>query len=304
MFVKGATNQITRGLLLLAVIGAFPLLAQHTSVPAEAKVGEATPPLLAFDVVSVKEFIRKDNSLYTGWRWDPAGLTAMNQSLRRLICLAWGASDYQVSGGPDWMDTAYFQIQAKMDDATAEKMKLLTYDQRLAMQKRMLQAVLADRFKLTVRNETKPFPGYALVVAKGGSKLHEAAPDDSHADRPATPTASSGRGFTGMTSGGGIYVFTGSAISLDALAGRVGAIVNGKVRNETGLKGVYDVKLRFTQDNGPSGIPGASGSASVPLSSEPSIFIALQEQLGLKLEPRKEADDALIVEHVEKPTEN
>ena len=93
----------------------------------------------------------------------------------------------------------------------------------------------------------------------------------------------------------GAFVLTAQASSLDALAGQVGGMVNGKVRNETGLKGVYDFKLRFAQDNGPAGNSD---------SSAPSIFVALQEQLGLKLETRKDPDEALIVEHVEKPSEN
>ena len=300
--MKGARSQITRGLLLLALFGAFPLLAQQTSPLAEAKAVEATPPLLEFDVVSVKEFIRNGNVFSMWSHWNPSGLTAMHQTLRGLICIAWGASDYQVSGGPSWMDNAYFQIQAKMDDATAAKMKLLSFDQKQAMRKRMLQAVLADRFNLTLRHETRPFPGYALVVAKGGPKLHEASTGESSGPgAKSSDVAPKSRGGMAMNWENGGLVLTTEGYSIDSLSTQLTGMVHGKVRNETGLKGVYDIKLRFAEERGLSADPGSSANAPDAL---PNLFDALQEQLGLKLEPRKEADDALIVEHVEKPTEN
>ena len=255
----------------------------------------AAAPVLEYDVVSVKEYKFEGGSFSSNTSWLPNGLSAMNIQLYVLIEMAYGVNSYQLSGGPDWAKRSYFQLQARMDDATVEALKKLPTEEAEAMRRQMLQAALADRFKLTVRRETRSFPAYAMVIAKGGPKLHEAPPEDPHADTTATATASSSRGNMWGNWDNGANVFMGNAISLDALAGAMGGWVNAKVRNETGLKGVYDFKIRFAQDNGPSGNSDAS---------TPTIFVALQEQLGLKLESRKEPDDALIIEHAEKPSEN
>lgn len=303
MFVKDTGNKIARCLLMLAAMGAPSLLAQQSSVPVQAKAPDAAPPL-QFDVVSVKEYVNKGESLFTSWRWDQSGLTAMNQTLTSLICLAYGVNFYQVSAGPDWMNTAYFQVQAKMDDATSAKLQQLVPEQREAMRKRMLQAVLADRFKLDVRIESKPFPGYRLVIAKGGSKLHEAAPDDTYANgAKGIDGAPLGRGLMMVNWENGGFVLRGQALSLEAFKGQLMGQVHAQVKDETGLKGVYDITLRFGQDRGLSADVDSTKDTSVP-NALPSLFDALQEQLGLKLESRKEPDEAVIVEHVEKPTEN
>jgi len=306
---KDGLIEMARNLRIQCVVVSFLLAAAGSSAqqptnPAQAPQAAPAVSMLEYDVVSVKEFKASGNDLGSSWGWDPGGLTAMNLSLRSLICLAWGINSYQLSGGPGWLDTALFQIQAKTDEATAEKLKQLTPDQGRAMQKRMLQAILTDRFKLTLRHETRPLPGYALVVAKGGSRLHEVAAtdDDSNAvkGRDGTPLS---RGSWTMNSENGSVVHTGHAVAIEMLITQLAATVNRKVNDETGLKGVYDFKLRFAQDRGLSADPGFSGNASGP-DAVPTLFDALQEQLGLKLEPRKVADDALIVEHVEMPTEN
>jgi uncharacterized protein (TIGR03435 family) len=285
---------------LLTALGAaamaLPSLnAQQQTSADQPTQAETTAPALEYDVVSVKEYKFEGGSFSSNTSWLPNGLSAMNIQLYVLINMAYGVDFYRISGGPDWAKRSYFQVQARMDDATVEALKKLPQEEAEAMRRRMLQAVLADRFKLTVRRETRLYPAYALVLAKGGSRLHEAAPEDPHADTTATATSHSSRGNMWGNSENGVDVLTGNAISLDALAGAVGGWVNAKVRNETGLKGVYDLKLRFALDNGPSGIPDASA---------PTIFVALQEQLGLKLESRKEPDEALIIEHAEKPSEN
>jgi uncharacterized protein (TIGR03435 family) len=283
--------------LLLTALGAaamasFPLHAQEAANAAKPDQAKAA---LEFDVVSIKEYKFEGGSFSSNTSWLPNGLSAMNIQLHALICMAYGVNSYQLSGGPDWAKRSYFQLQARMDDATVEALKKLPPDKAEAMRRRMLQAVLADRFKLTVRHETRLYPAYALVLSKGGTKLHEAPPEDPNPEASATPTSHGSRGSLWGNSDNGVDVLTGNAISLDALAGAVGGWVNAKVKNETGLKGVYDIKLRFAQDNGPSGSSDASA---------PTIFTALQEQLGLKLESRKEPDEALIVEHAEKPSEN
>jgi uncharacterized protein (TIGR03435 family) len=286
---------------MVPVAGSFA--QQPTDAPKPPQAAAAAPAL-EYDVVSIKEYKYNGGPLHTTMRWDENGVTAINVSLDGLICMAYGVSSYQVSGGPDWVKSSFFQVQARMDDAAAEALKKLPIKEAEAARRSMFQAVLADRFKLKVRRETRTFSAYALVVAKGGPSLKEAAPADLKTDPVATPTAFSGRGSTNTTFEDGAFVLNANAIPLDTLVGQLFGWVNSKVTNETGLKGVYDFKLRFAQDNGPSGALDGSGSASVPLSSAPSIFTALQEQLGLKLEVKKELGEALIMEHAEKPSEN
>jgi uncharacterized protein (TIGR03435 family) len=270
--------------------GAFAQQPVDVTKPPEAA---AAAPIPAFDVVSVKEYKWGGGSYFATMRWDDNGVTAMNVNLSSLICMAYGVDYYKVSGVPEWAALSLYQLQARMDDSTVEALKKLPKKDADDLRERMLQAVLADRFKLKVRRETRLLPNYALVVAKGGSKLKEAAPEDPHTDK--APNTLGSRGNLGMRSEDGALVIYGQAISLDALAGQVGGTVNAKVMNESGLKGVYDIKLRFAPDTGP---------AETSEVSAPSIFVALQEQLGLKLESRKEPEEALIVEHAEKPSEN
>jgi len=286
--------------LLLVLLPAVGSLAQQPTDAPKPPDAAASAPALEFDVVSIKEFKWEGGAFTGSSRWDPNGITAMNVGINLLICMAYNVRPYQVSGIPDWAALTFYQLQARMDDATLDALKKLPKKEAEAVRGRMLQAVLADRFKLKVRHETRQFPAYALVVAKGGPSLHEAAPADPHTDTTATPTIPGGRGSLGMTFEDGALVSTGQAVSLDALASQVGAMVKANVKNETGLKGVYDIKLRFTPDNGFSGFPGASGAPN----AAPTIFTALQEQLGLKLESTKESGDAVIVEHVEKPSQN
>lgn len=300
MILHTGFGQCIGRVLLLSALGAVGmasslLFSQQPTDAVKPPQAAAAAPVLEYDVVSVKEYKFEGGAFSSSTTTTPNGITAMNVPLYQLINMAYGVDFYRISGGPDWAKSSYFQVQTRMDDSAVEALKKLPPEEADAVRRHMLQAVLADRFKLTVRRETREFPGYSLVVAKGGPRLHEAPPEEPHTDTAATPTESGSRGNMWMNWDDGAFVVTGQAISLDALAGQVGGMVNGKVRNETGLKGVYDIKLRFAQDNGPS------GSSDV---SAPTIFVALQEQLGLKLESRKEPDEALIVEHAEKPSEN
>ena len=139
----------------------------------------------------------------------------------------------------------------------------------------MLRALLADRFHLQVRHELKQLPVYEFVVAKGGAKLKE-----SPASAPIGYSMSSGR-----INGHGIEI-ANLAHSLAGVAGRL-------IIDKTGLTGKYDIDLNWSGED-------SSGTTD----SGPSIFAALQEQLGLKLEPAKAAVDTIVVEHIEKPSEN
>jgi uncharacterized protein (TIGR03435 family) len=188
----------------------------------------------------------------------------------------------QIAGWPAWSTSAQYDIEAKMDDDTAAALQKLSEKQQATRRQLMLRSLLADRFNLKVQYEIKTLPIYELVVAKGGSKLKE-----SHASE---------------TNTNGIGRLTAQAMPMADLALILTIQVNRIVVDKTGLTGQYDFALRWTPD--PGGEP-PDGSGSLPEGdSGPSIFTALQEQLGLRLESTKAPVQVLVIDHIERPTEN
>jgi len=179
----------------------------------------------------------------------------------------------------------------------------------------MLRALLEDRFKLKIRRETKETPVYALTAAKNGFKLQPLKEgscipiDFNHLPQPPEPgqprpnycgsmsIRSSPQGATMDARGWGLHDFSA----------RLSTMVDRKVIDKTGIAGLFDFHLEYTRDE-TSGFPGRggdAGGAAAPAAPEgPSIFIALQEQLGLKLTPDKAPVESLVIDHVEKPSEN
>jgi uncharacterized protein (TIGR03435 family) len=176
----------------------------------------------------------------------------------------------------------------------------------------MLQALLADRLKLTVQRDAKDLPVYFLVIGKNGPKLQEAKPDESASSTPNAPSASGGGARTfSKSAGGGMQSFSATGAPISNLVRMLSAMVGRPVLDRTGLTAKYDYKLEFSmeQTQGPlfSGGDGSgkgSDSAPPPESSGPSLFTALQEELGLKLESGKGPVAIIIIEHVERPSEN
>ncbi len=179
-------------------------------------------------------------------------------------------------GLPSWGDSAQFDIEAKIDDDSVAARKDLSPQDREQLNKRMLQALLADRFKLRVHYETRIGSFYQLVIAKSGPKVKQ------------WPTGQEPRGTSwgrnGITIQGG---------GVDDLVMCLSDELGRKVVDKTGLTGHYDIDLKWTPDDQP-GRPDAG----------PTLFTALEEQLGLKLDAAKGPLDTLVVDHVDKPSEN
>jgi uncharacterized protein (TIGR03435 family) len=195
-----------------------------------------------------------------------AGITADNVSLKQLIERAYGVVDYSLSG-PAWLGDDKFDIAGKQAAGTPKGQMLP-----------MLQALLAERFGLVVHREPKSLPGYVLIPGKKPPTLH-AKPAD------AGTKTNVGRGTV-----------KGTNLSMADLAGLLSRQLDQPVQDQTGLPGVFDVNLEWTPDQ------AQADPASDRLSS---IFTAVQEQLGLKLQPQKVPVDVLVVDHVERvPTEN
>lgn len=241
-------------------------------------------PRPAFEVASIKPTPSARRGLDFGsyYRTLPGGrFSAENVSLGMLIMKAYGVDSKQIVGGDSLRFSGEtYDIEAKADDhdprfEAAEAAGPAAHE---ALRNSMLQTLLADRFKLAVRRETKEASGYALVVAKGGLKLKE-------------PTeVRSGDGSISVTGRGQLK---GQKAPLSMLATQLTRLLGRSVVDETGLEGEFDFNLEWTPEDTPA-----------DLAQAPSLFTALQEQLGLRLEARKEQTEMLVVDHVEKPDAN
>jgi uncharacterized protein (TIGR03435 family) len=262
---------------ILLVAGCIALLASAALAQQAAPAPTTTKPL-TFEVATIKPTATTDF-----WRLlpTPDGYTATNVSLFKLIGEAYGIVDPKlISGGPHWIDRDKFDLEAKFDAASVPGAQNLTHTQRAAM----LQPLLADRFHLKLHHETKYLPVFNLVLAKGDPKLQPTpgAPDDM-----ISSTCQYTRG-------------PGSAqaarCSMNNLVDALRDITGRTVIDKTSLTGLFNYTLRWTPDNAPA--PAASDTPA------PDIFTAIQEQLGLKLEPSTAPLDVLVIDSAEKPTPN
>ena len=286
-----APLRLTGKLLLAAVavsVVAAPILFGLLSGPQLNAQSEQPAPALTYEVVSIKPV--KTSRQQGGMRSTPDGLMLMSVALSTVIAGAYGVRMDRISGVPAWLRSDPYDLQAKMDDATlAAFQKLPEKEQRLE-RFRMLQPVLEDRLKLKVHRETKIVRTYDLVIAKGGFKLKEADPNNTYENGIKVPEGAPRAGMMQLQSG----KLRAQTITIARFAGQLGLLVDGPVADKTGLTGNYDFTLEWA--------PTTGSAASED--SGPSIFTAVQEQLGLKLEPTKGPVDALVIDHVEKPTEN
>jgi uncharacterized protein (TIGR03435 family) len=241
----------------------------------------------------------------------PSRIRFTDVPLRVPIMRAYDVQSFQVSG-PSWMESQRFDIVAKVPEgATKEDAQII------------LQNLLADRFKLKLHKGSKEVSIYELVVAKGGIKIKEAAQTAAASAEGAgelPPRSKDGflrtpHGQLGIQAmGNGRMRMQGDAVTIARLTDIIGMALGRPVVDKTGLTGAYDVTLDFSPEGmgpGPKGpAPGEGGGnpAEAPRDSNdsgPTIFTALQEQLGLNLESRKGPVDLLVVESVEKvPTKN
>ena len=265
-------------------------------------------PLPSFEVASIKPNKSGGPGMHLSIMANR--FTAVNVTPRTLIEFAYDIkSDDQLTGAPSWINSEKYDVDAKVDDATAEKLKSLSRDESGDQIKLMMQALLAERFNLKVGHDTKDLPVFALVVAKGGPKLTPSKlPPLPPGTTPPPPGPQNFRGIR-MT-GQGQIEGAGAAMSFLAYVLSRQAEVGHVVLDETGLKGTYDWTLKWTPEPGldgpPAGPPGTPGGAASPPpdATGPSLFTALQEQLGLKLESRKAPAEVLVIDQIDQPTEN
>lgn len=267
--------------------GKKPLcLAFAVALAATPAWGQASAPAsqgprakkAAFDVVSVRSAKSACSLFMTG----PAHgrYTGRCVTLWALIYNTYKVRSFQdyPPGLPSWADKDKFDIEAKADDDTTAAMEKLSMPEQANLGREMLESLLADRFRLGVHYESKVQPIYELVLAKGGFKLKPLPADQK-------PGGMSGRPGEMILHGKSIADLA-HWLSISNPAGRT-------VVDKTGVTGNYDIDLKWTPDD-QQGTPDAG----------PTLFTAIEEQLGLKLEPAKGPVDTLVIDHVEKPSEN
>src|SRR6185312_8508496 len=268
-----AAGMVAAAALLIAVHG-----SAQTTVPASK--------LPAFDVASIKPSA-PDTPLKVDFA---AGgrLTISHATLRFLIKIAYDVSDQQIIDGPGWMNSRRYDLEGKPRTPYGGDPAKMTPDQILVFHgpaRLRLQRLLADRFHLELKQESQPMPIFALIPGKSGSKL-----------KPSSTTGDAEMTFNHS-------ILQAKRVDMATLARFLSEGQTGRpVIDETGIAGKFDFRLEWTPD--PSLDPLQAASQTPPGDAGISVFNALQQKLGLKLEPRTSPADALVVKRAELPTAN
>jgi len=249
-------------------------------------------PTLTFDVATIRPAQPPDATFHVSVSSPPhsSRFEVTNLPIKTLLQIAYGF-DAPVVGAPDWVANTFYTIQARSDEAADARLARLT-DNEVRLEKRnAIRAMLAERFGLKTHLETRNTSIYNLVVVKGGVKMQVVPPPPplDNGEAPPVPRPADVRAH-GSQHG---LEFVGSNASIRAIAGALSSMVEAPVIDQTGLTGTYNYTLQFGRD----------WSDHDP-DSWPSIFTAVQEQLGLKLETAHESVPNLVVDHITKPTEN
>jgi bla regulator protein BlaR1 len=286
-------------------MAAIPLLAfgVAVSMPAHAQILHSSSPLPSFEVVSIRPYNMTPPPppppplLGVGTSPRPSLPTKlapqeregaqstdrvrMTLTVQQLIASAYNlpfGMEGHVEGGPDWVrqESNRYEIQAKIDDSLFAEIQKMPPSQQRDQVQLMEQALLADRFQLKMHFQTRPMPAFALVIAKGGSKL--------------TPSKDGETPRIAMQDN----TMTATAIKLDQWV--LAPFLGGRtIVNQTGLTGSYDISLRWSEL--------ATGNPDF-VSDAPDLFTAMQQQLGLKLIPTKAPVEFIVIDHIERPTPN
>jgi len=231
----------------------------------------------SFDVVSVHQ--NTSGTTQTNINYTPGGVTFTNLQLRAIIQFAYGINQpARLAGVPDWVNSERFDIVAHGAVATVEVRRL------------MLQTLLADRFKLAAHTERRSLPSYTLVLARSDGKLGPAL-------KPSTADCVAQRCGARPGAPGDVNL---TGVQMGAFASMLSITQGRSVVDGTGLTGVYDIHLTFAPDT----TVGPRAGATTAPDDRPSIFTALQEQLGLQLQPDHRPEDVLVIDRVLRPEEN
>jgi uncharacterized protein (TIGR03435 family) len=249
----------------------------------------------SFEVATIKP--SQSNGGLTNYGIAEGRFSAENATVAELIKLAYNVtSDDQLEKGPDWTNSDRFDIVAKTVDEDGIALQKLAPTERFDQYRLMVQSLLADRFKLKVSRREKELPVYAMVAAGSGPKLTATAAGTQHMP---------------WLWGGSKGELHAASVSMDFFAGWLSgrADVGGRVVvDKTGLSGMYDFTLKWTPMGTAAGESAESNGSAAGRpdldATGPSLVTALEEQLGLKLEPQKAPVEVLVIDDVERPSAN
>jgi uncharacterized protein (TIGR03435 family) len=247
---------------LLTRLTLVAALALSQSKPAPAQLSQQ------FETAVIRPTLAAANAGTSFNLFEGGRLRIVNEPVKLLIRIAFQIQNAQIAGGPDWLESAHYDIEAKT--GFPEKIK----PDRL---RPLMQSLLAECFNLKFHRETRELTVYALVAAKDGPKLKSPAEGESAS--------------MNTTGGPKASHVTATATSMESLAGYIGNRLGRIVLDKTGLSGSFDFKLDWSPDEAPD-------------SSSPSLVTALREQLGLRLESQKSPVEILVVDSIDKPSEN
>ena len=280
----------------MAFMTPLATLSQAGPPPPVQTAAQTPPPVIPpFEITSVKPTRVADgrwrlSDTHEGWSGMDVGLLILVQTAYDIF------EPDRIEGWPKWEGSEKFDVEGKVAETDVATLRNLDYDQR----RLMLQNLLAERFKLAVHFEERMRPIYALVVAKNGPKFQETKPEELPAgmEKGISQVTRARRGQ-----------LTAVSFTMDALARFLTPEIDRYVTDETGLTGRYDIELDWAPDDintmqTSADHAGAQAPLLPPAPSGPSIFTAVQEQLGLKLEPKNGSVPVLVIDHIEEPSPN
>jgi uncharacterized protein (TIGR03435 family) len=255
--------------------------------PLESRA-QSKPEAQTFEVASVKP--ASPDARGVVMQFTPGGgVRVVNASLKQIILLAYDVEKFQISGGPQWLDTERFDVLGKAPGSSVSEDQREPPPAQQLLSRQRLQSLLADRFRLAIHRETREASVLALVVSKGGSKLRQ-----------------SEQGFDGISGRPGQWI--GEKVPIPVLAKNLSGMLGRPVLDQTGLTGTYAFKLEWTPDSGGSGVlsteKAETAGVSAPDPGGPSLFSAIQDQLGLKLESQKGPASIIVIDQVARPSGN
>jgi uncharacterized protein (TIGR03435 family) len=255
------------GIGLLFIGATAALLAQQ-------RLQEPGSETASFEVASVKPNTSRISNALPLSRAN-GSYSASNVALKSVIANAYEVQIFQVEGGPDWLTSERFDIIARGRDGTPDRLRPA-----------MLRTLLAERFKLAAHFDTREQQVYALVLARADGRLGPQL-------KAAAPVPGQTSGFPGVSAANGSVRINGSRVSMDLFAIMLtSSVFSQRVINRTGLSGDFELELRFTTDSSPT--------AAAP--EFPSVFTAVQEQLGLKLQSERGPVPVLMIDNIQRPT--
>ncbi len=281
-------------------------------IPLYGQIIHATGPLPSFEVATVKPAPERPHSV------PPSAANAVRypyMTTMDMVSMAYGIRSDKKSrivGGPGWVSLDHYGVDARIEEDLAKQIQAMPWDKAQEERSLLMQSLLAERFKLKVHFETRELPVYELVVAKGGPKLKESKPEAAAPDKtkPIGPDSSPEQWLEHLQNGQSVLLMgspgwriIGKGMLNDRLLGGIvgaGMVDDRTVVDHTGLKGTYDIVLNWSPAPPANAQPGTADNND----AGPDIVTALQEQLGLKLVPGKAQVEIVVIDHIERPSEN